>query len=149
MWTYTNESRANDNVSVRITIQFGTVSINILCVHTSLFARSLVCRVCFSFGIYHVNIILHRLSHCRISMFQTWSLCYSHAYFQANVNRRRRRRKSTSFSIHRFSMWTEKFAILFRVSVKVKRGTFSFLHCCCYCRRHRHSRTSTPKRPII
>lgn len=62
--------------------------INTLCVFLCLFAASLVRCVCFAFDIYHVNIQLHQSTHCRISMFQTWSLCYGHAHFQVNVNRR-------------------------------------------------------------
>lgn len=90
VWTDTNKNGANDKESVKITIQFGTVSIIwstycvsarvcMQCMSALSLALSLACsfvyRVCFSFDIYHVNIELQQSTHCRISMFQTWSLC--------------------------------------------------------------------------
>lgn len=83
--------------------------INILCVCMSAFslARSLV-RLFVLFDIYHVNIQLHQSTHCRISMLQTWSLCFGHTYFQVNVNRRESEKSPMWCSIHRFSMWTQQ-----------------------------------------
>lgn len=83
-------------------------------------ARSLV-RLFVLFDIYHVNIQLHQSTHCRISMLQTWSLCFGHAYFQVNVNRRERCDvRFIAFQCGRNKVFSiKKFAILFRVSVTV------------------------------
>lgn len=82
--------------------QFQSFDRDCLCSSVSL-AHSLVRCV---FGICHVNIKLHQSTHCRIFMFQTWSLCYIavHVFRSMSI-------KPMWFWInflHRFSMRTKK-----------------------------------------
>lgn len=58
-------------------------SINTMCAFAFVFTF-----IVFSFVLFlsYVYIKLHKSTHCRISMFQTWSLCFCLARFQVNVN---------------------------------------------------------------
>lgn len=191
VWTDANKNRANDNESVKIIIQFGTVSIvwSTYCMFAFSLALSFTCSVvCLvrHLSCKHWITSVDTLSHFYVSdmVIMLWPCIFSgqcqqkkektdvmfdSSLFNLNETKKFFPSKSLRFHFVWVSPWelcpigsltasiqsTFCFSfyiwLLFRstgwLTESFIRATFYFLHCHRRC--HRHSRTSTPKRPII